>query len=93
MCLFSDSSKLKSADKAAKKATLEREFKELLTKFKGGIAVDSLEDLYEMHFERSLPLKELSVNSAPELVCKIVDTLNLNGGELLQKYHFEFITV
>ena len=78
--LLTDSAKCKNIDKAAKLASLEKEFKELLNKYPGGIAVDSLKDLYEMHFERNLPLNELGSCSTNELICKIADTLILREG-------------
>ena len=75
-----DSSKPQPIDKVAQLAQLDKEIKELMERYKGGIAVDSLEDLYEMHFNRPLPLKDQCVKSAPELICRIADTMNLCNG-------------
>ena len=77
---FCVDAKGKGIDKGAILGNVEREFKELLKKYHGGIAVESLEDLYEMHFERSLPLQDLGLHSAIQLVTKITDTLILKDG-------------
>ena len=76
---FSVTQKRSGAKKAVQLSTVENEFKELLTCYKGGLAVDSLEDLYEIHFERSLPLEAHGVRSTAELICKILNTLDLTS--------------
>lgn len=82
--ISTDSTKAEHVDKAAQLAVVEEQFKELLNRYKGGIAISSLEDIYEMHFERSLPLKDQSCRSAADLICKIADTLDLSNGKLLE---------
>ena len=59
---------------------VENDLKELLKRFKGGIVLKSLEDIYQMHYSRNFPYKKLGLPSMESLICRVADKLVLANG-------------
>ncbi|XP_076801638.1 uncharacterized protein LOC143446064 isoform X3 [Clavelina lepadiformis] len=61
---------------------VENDLKELLKRFKGGIVLKSLEDIYQMHYSRNFPYKKLGLPSIESLICRVADKLVLANGDI-----------